>query len=342
MKLVSYVNLPLEPETFSVKLGAMIGEECIIDLTVAQTWAQGARNFIARELPTSVLALLRNWDDDSQHLEALIELLPGTECLGLKGSGRLPVAYPRGDVFLLPPLPNILSLRDFYGFEQHVRESFRQHGKAVPREWYDIPVFCYGNPYTLLGPDQPLPMPAGGTDLDFELEIACVIGKDGIDIPPEEANDYIAGYMIMNDWSLRDMQQQEMRVGLGPAKGKDFGTSFGPALVTPRELEARQIDEGVGLRYDLEMIARVNGEERSRGNFAEIHWTFAEMIARASQNVMLHPGEVIGSGTVGTGCLLEAGAADTGEWLKPGDWVELEVECLGRLTTEILPPDQAG
>jgi len=342
MKLVSYVNLPIEPETFSVKLGAMIGEECIIDLAVAQTWAQGARGFVARELPTSMLALLRNWDDDSPHLEALIDLLPGMECLGLKGTGRQPVAYPRGEVFLLPPLPNILSLRDFYGFEQHVKESFRQHSKAVPREWYDIPVFYYGNPYTLLGPDQPLPMPAGGTDLDFELEIACVIGKQGIDISPEEANDYIAGYMIMNDWSLRDVQQQEMSVGLGPAKGKDFGTTFGPALVSPRELEDKQVDEGPGLRYDLEMIARVNGEERSRGNFADIHWTFTEMIARASQNVMLHPGEVIGSGTVGTGCLLEAGAADTGDWLKPGDWVELEVERLGRVTTEILPPDQAG
>jgi fumarylacetoacetate (FAA) hydrolase len=342
MKLVSYVNLPIEPETFSVRLGAMIGEECIVDLAVAQTWAQGARGFSARELPTSMLALLRNWADDSPHLEALIDLLPGVECMGLKGAGRLPVAYPRGDVFLLPPLPNILTLRDFYGFEQHVKESFRQHSKAVPREWYDIPVFYYGNPYTILGPDQPLLMPAGGTDLDFELEIACVIGKQGIDISPEEANDYIAGYMIMNDWSLRDVQQQDMSVGLGPAKGKDFGTTFGPALVTSRELEDKQVDEGAALRYDLEMVARVNGEERSKGNFADIHWTFAEMIARASQNVMLHPGEVIGSGTVGTGCLFEAGAADSGEWLKPGDWVELEVERLGRVATEILYPEQAG
>ena len=336
MKLISYLELSSEPLPSRIKLGAMIGDDCVIDLAVAQTWAQGARGFRARELPQSMLELLNDWEDSAPHIQELLAALPGEECLELKGTGRRPVARRRADVLLLPPLPNVLTLRDFYGFEEHVRNTFRLRSKPVPRAWYNFPVFYYANPFTIFGADQAVTFPRGGKALDYELEVACFICKRGRNIPPEEAPGYIAGYTIMNDWSLRDVQAEEMSVGLGPAKGKDFATTLGPALVTPDELTDRQVGEGVDLRYNLAMTARINGEERSRGNLQDIHWTFAQMIARASEDVTLFPGEVIGSGTVGTGCLLEQGAEDNGAWLKPGDWVELGVERLGTLSTQIV------
>jgi 2-keto-4-pentenoate hydratase/2-oxohepta-3-ene-1,7-dioic acid hydratase in catechol pathway len=336
MKLVSYLGLSDEPTASRIKLGAVAGTDCVIDLVVAQTWAQGARGFRARELPATMLDLLNNWEDDAPHLQELLAALPADECLALKGAGRKPVARRRDDVLLLPPLPNVLSLRDFNAFEEHVRNTFRLRSKAIPKAWYEAPVFYYANPFTILGPDQAVSFPRGGKALDYELEVACFIGKRGRDIAPEDASDHIAGYTIMNDWSLRDVQMQEMAAGLGPAKGKDFATTLGPALVTPDEFADRQAGEGADLRYDLKMVARVNGQERSRGSLKDIHWTFAQMIARASQDVALYPGEALGSGTVGSGCLLEQGAEDSGEWLKPGDWVELEVERLGVLATQVV------
>jgi fumarylacetoacetate (FAA) hydrolase len=209
----------------------------------------------------------------------------------------------------------------------------------VPAEWYEQPVFYYANPFTIVMPGQRITPPRDCEALDYELEIACVIGRAGRDIPLEEAADYIAGYMIMNDWSARDIQRREMRVGLGPAKGKDFATSLGPILVTPDELADRRIGQGADLRYDLRMVARVNDVERSHGNLKDIYWPFPHMVAYASQDVTLLPGEVIGSGTVGSGCLLEQGAEESGEWLQPGDIVELEVERLGVLQNRIAAPE---
>lgn len=340
MKLVSYVELPIRTERPTIKLGALIGEECVVDLPVAQTWAQGARGLRARELPHTMRELLNAWDEHADHLEQLVSALPQDDsCLSLKGAGRQPVAHSRQDVFLLPPVPNALSLRDFMGFEQHVQNARRLRNQPVPSAWYDVPVFYYANPLTLYGPDQGIAAPVQGASLDYELEIAVVIGRAGRNITPEDAPNHIAGYMVMNDWSLRDVQIKEMGVGLGPAKGKDFATTVGPALVTPAELADRQAGEGAELRYDLEMVARVNGEETSRGNFKDIHWTVSQMIARASRDVTLLPGEVFGTGTVGTGCLLEQGAQESGKWLKPGDRVEMEVERLGRLATTILQPE---
>lgn len=336
MKLVSYVERPIQSDRPEIKLGLLVGDDCIADVAVAQTWAQGARGLSGRTLPHSMMELLGEWADAAPHLEQIAAALPADEsCLSLKGAGRQPVARRREDVFLLPPVPNPLTMRDFDGYEKHARNMYRLHSRAIPRGWYDAPVFSYGNPLTILGPDLGLPMPKHGTALDFEMEIAVVIGVGGQNITPEEAPGHIAGFMIMNNWSLRDVPNGELDGSYSAAKGKDFATTTGPALVTPDALADLQTGEGADLRYSLEMVARVNGQERSRGNFNDLHWTVSQMIARASEDVMLYPGEVLGTGTVPTGCLLEQGAEDTGDWLKPGDMVELEVERLGVLTTPV-------
>jgi 2-keto-4-pentenoate hydratase/2-oxohepta-3-ene-1,7-dioic acid hydratase in catechol pathway len=339
MRLVSYIEIPVISDNPSIKLGALVGEDCVVDLEVAQTWAQGARGFHARELPSDTMRLLRNWADEAPHIQTLLDLLQSEDCLTLRGTGRRPVSRTLETIALLSPVPYPGSLRDFYSFEQHVKTVFELRGREVPSEWYEQPAFYYANPYTIMMPEQGVSPPCTCQALDYELEIACVIGRAGRNITPEEASEYIAGYMIMNDWSARDIQRKEMRVGLGPAKGKDFATSLGPALVTPDELADRQVGNGADLRYDLIMTARVNDTERSRGNFKDIYWTFPQMIAHASQDVTLFPGEVIGSGTVGMGCLLEQGAEESGQWLRPGDVVELSIERLGVLRNRVTVPE---
>ncbi len=238
------------------------------------------------------------------------------------------VAFRLADVRLLAPFPRPRTIRDFYAFEAHVKNARARRGLPMIPEWYEFPVFYFSNPNAVFGPGDEVPKPRDTEMLDFELEVAAVIGRTGREIRAEEAPFYIAGYMIMNDWSARDIQRREMKVGLGPAKGKDFATSFGPWLLTPDELEPRRQSGHI----HLEMVARVNGREVSRGNLADLHFTFGEMIERASRDCTLYPGEVIGSGTVGTGCLLETGAAP---WLAPGDLVELEVEELGLLQNRV-------
>jgi fumarylacetoacetate (FAA) hydrolase len=253
---------------------------------------------------------------------------------GLSGPlsiGGVEMLLPLDEVRLVAPLPRPPSLRDFYAFEQHVATANRNRGRDVPPAWYEIPVFYFGNHTAIYGPDAGVPMPRSEA-LDYELEIACVIGRAGRDIPEEDAGEYIAGYTIMNDWSARDIQREEMSVGLGPAKGKDFATSLGPWLVTPDELEQLALGDG---RYNLPMVARVNGVERSRGNFRDIYYTFAQMIARASRDAALYPGDVLGSGTVGSGCLLEL-TAGAGPWLAEGDLVELEITGLGVLRNQVV------
>jgi fumarylacetoacetate (FAA) hydrolase len=206
----------------------------------------------------------------------------------------------------------IKSVRDFYAFEQHVKTARAVRGLEVAPEWYEVPAFYFSNPAAIFGPDAEIPYPDGTSELDYELEVAAVIGADG----------EVGGFTIMNDWSARDLQRTEMRVGLGPAKGKDFATSLGPVVVTPDELG--------DLR--LEMVARVNGEERSRGNLGDLYHSWESILEHAARNTVLRPGDVIGSGTVGTGCILEHGDE---RWLEPGDEVELEVEGIGVLRNRI-------
>ena len=245
----------------------------------------------------------------------------------MAGEKHIPIAQV---TFHAPLQPT--SLRDGYAFEQHVRTANKNRGREVPEEWYKFPVFYFSHTGNVFGPNDEIPYPSYTNALDYELEIAVVIGKPGRDIQPERALDHIFGYTIFNDWSARDIQRQEMAVGLGPAKGKDFASSFGPYLVTPDEFsEKKSLKHGV---YDLEMMARINGETRSTGNFKDMYWSFGDLIARASQGVELKTGDVIGSGTVGTGCLLELTKAQ-GPWLQPGDVVELEIECIGVLRNVI-------
>jgi fumarylacetoacetate (FAA) hydrolase len=226
----------------------------------------------------------------------------------LAGGGEDAGEHRLEDVRLRAPIPRPPSVRDFYAFERHVREARAQRGLEVAPEWYHIPVFYFSNPAAICGPDDEVSFPQSSSAWDYELEAAVVIGARG----------KIAGFTIMNDWSARDLQKMEMAVGLGPAKGKDFATSLGPVLVTADELG--------DLR--LEMTARVNGEERSRGSLADMHWTWDDLVAFAARDTHLMPGDVLGSGTVGTGCILEHG---DGRWLRPGDVVELEIEGIGVL-----------
>ena len=239
------------------------------------------------------------------------------------------------EVVLLSPIPEPPTMRDFYAFEQHVKSARTKRGLDMIPEWYEIPTFYFTNTSEIYGHDAPIPYPVGSHELDFELEIACAIGREGKNIPVEEAASYVAGYTIMNDWSARDFQRQDMKLNLGPGKGKDFATSLGPWLVTPDELVAHHAGSGASERYTMAMVARVNGQEISRGNFCEIYYSFPQMIAWASRNVRLRVGDVLGSGTVGTGCILELGT-QVHPWLQHGDLIELEIEGIGVLRNKIL------
>lgn len=235
-------------------------------------------------------------------------------------------------VRFLAPFPAAPSFRDFYAFEEHVANARKRRGvEGVHEHWYKAPAFYFSNPGPFFGPEDEIPIPKIGNELDYELEVGIVLRDDARNIPVELATEYVAGFMVLNDWSMRDVQREEVKVGLGPHKGKDFATSIGPYLVTLDELEDWRVDGPDGPRWSLQMTARVNGVETSRGNFDSIHFTVSQLIAHASRDASVRRGDILGSGTVGTGCLLEQGA----EYLKPGDVVELEIERLGVLRNVI-------
>jgi fumarylacetoacetate (FAA) hydrolase len=287
------------------RLGALLVEGQVVSL------ARG-------DLPLDMLAFIQGGPEVWAQAEAL--------------SRQTQTRWLLEDVKLSAPLSNPPSLRDFYAFEQHVATAHANRGRQVPPEWYQVPVFYFSNPHSIYGPGDSILRPAASRELDYELEVAAIIGRGGRDIAPEKALEHIFGFTIFNDWSARDLQRQEMKVGLGPAKGKDFASSLGPVVVTPDELEAQSTGRpGV---YDLTMLARISGEERSRGSWKDIHYDFGELLARASADADLRPGDVIGSGTVGTGCLLEL-TKGNGPWLKEGDEVELEIEGLGVLRNRV-------
>jgi fumarylacetoacetate (FAA) hydrolase len=259
--------------------------------------------------------MIRGWPGRIEG-DRVIQLAAQTLQSFFTGGGKLRehAEYRLEDVDLMPPVLKPPSMRDFYAFEQHVKAARGGRGLEVPAEWYRTPVFYFSNPNAIYGPETEVPYPEGTQELDYELEVAAIIGAD----------EKIGGFTVMNDWSARDLQREEMTVGLGPAKGKDFATSLGPVVVTPDEFDGSAAT----------MVARVNGEERSRGELADMHFSWDEIVAQAARNTELCPGDVLGSGTVGTGCILEHG---DGRGLQPGDVVELEVEGIGVLRNTVGP-----
>jgi len=310
LKLVTFVNANGEMRAGWLARGAESGEPFagVFDMNLET----GGR------LPSDMLTFIRRYDEYA----AVIEAERLTEA---------PPTYRLEEVTLKAPLPNPSSVRDFVAFETHVKNATMRSGTTVAPEWYEIPIFYFSNHHAIVGPDEKVKRPQKSRRLDYELEIACVIGREGRNIKAEEAEQYIFGYTIFNDWSARDLQFQEMKVNLGPAKGKDFATSIGPWLVTKDELEPYR----TGDKFDLRMTAKVNGRLLTDGNFKEIYYSFAQMIERASADVTLYPGDILGSGTVGYGCILELGE-EVHRWLEPGDVVELEVTGLGRLRNEVV------
>jgi fumarylacetoacetate (FAA) hydrolase len=240
----------------------------------------------------------------------------------LSGEGREATGeeHPLGGVSLVAPIPEPPSVRDFYAYEGHVATGWRKRGAEIPEAWYDAPAFYFSNPAAIHGPGEPVSRPEATRMLDFELEIAAVLGRDG----------EIAGFTLLNDWSARDVQRREVTVGLGPAKAKDFALSMGPWLVTPDELP---YEAG---RLQLEATAAVNGVELTRTRAGDKHFSWPDLVAHAGRDTRLRPGDVLGSGTLHRGCLLELGPLEGGRYLEPGDEVAISAEGLGTLTTPIV------
>ena len=313
MKLVTFKSGG-RPRLGAVKAGA------VIDMALAAE-ANSAT------LPDEILALLRLGEGGLQVCREVLEAAdPGAS-----------YAQPLESADLLAPIPKPTSVRDGYAFRQHVQTARANRGAEMIPEFDEFPVFYFTNHHAIFGPGPVEVLPRHLDRLDFELECAIVIGKEGRNIPANRADEHIAGYMVMNDLSARALQMQEMKLSLGPAKGKDFATTLGPWLVTKDELQDKRITGVDGDRYDLQMTARVNGVQTSRDNLKNMSWTFGQIIERASYGVRLQPGDVIGSGTCGTGCFLElngSGITDN-QWLEEGDTVELEIEGLGTLRNTI-------
>jgi 2-keto-4-pentenoate hydratase/2-oxohepta-3-ene-1,7-dioic acid hydratase in catechol pathway len=267
----------------------------------------------------------------------LIEILGSPSAIAAaEASARTSPAerVPLDEVRLHAPIPVPPSVRDFMAFEEHVVTSSKAMRLDLDPLWYEIPAFYFSNPAAIRGPYDDVAISPGCAAFDYELEIAAVIGTPGSDIAAADAERHIAGYTVLSDWSARDLQGREMRLNLGPAKGKDTATSIGPVLVTPDELEPYR----AGNAYDLAMTASVNGKPYSAGNFSTIFWNFGALIEHASRGTQLRTGDVIGSGTVGTGCILELSlthGSDAYPWLQPGDTVTLSIEHLGEIITRI-------
>jgi fumarylacetoacetate (FAA) hydrolase len=291
------------------------------------------------DLPNSMSMFLNYWEDALPMVQGGVLMIEDGKIAQSKG-------IPFETVQVLAPVPFPTSCRDGYAFRQHVEAARRNRNVPMIPEFDQYPVFYFTNHHSIKGPGEILCMPDHLQKLDFELEVAIVISKYGRNIKAEQADEYIGGLMIMNDFSARKLQKEEMLLNLGPAKGKDFATTTGPSLVTLDELQPFEVacKEGhLGKSWNLKMVCRVNDVLVSEGNLSDMYWTFAEIIERASYGVDLYPGDIIGSGTVGTGCFLELNGTgklnDPGyeeQWLKAGDVVELEVDQLGILSNTIV------
>jgi fumarylacetoacetate (FAA) hydrolase len=317
MKFVTYLT------NNASRLGLLIGNE-ILDLERASAET-------AYPLPGDIIPFLRLGEQAMKAARKIAEIANDANAF-------LSARIAADSMKLLAPVPRPTSMRDGYAFRQHVEAARRNRGVEMIQEFDLFPVFYFTNHQAVIGPGPMEVMPEHVNRLDYELEAAIVIGKEGRNIKASVADEYIAGYTIMNDWSARALQMEEMKLSLGPAKGKDFATAIGPYLVTKDELASHRIPSEKGERYDLTMTASLNGQELSRGNLKDMSWTFAEIIERASYGVTLYPGDVIGSGTVGTGCLLELnGSKITNNlWVQVGDTVTCSIEGLGELTNIVV------
>jgi len=328
LKLISYQS---ETET---RCGLLI-EDQVYDL------GENGKK-IGVEIPTTMLDLL-NLEEDG--MDKALEIQTAI----LSGDTKIVVDRP----ILKAPVPNPRSCRDAYAFRQHVATARRNRGLPMIPEFDEFPIFYFTNHNAIYGEGDIVVEDDHLEKLDFELEVTVVIGKRGKNISSEDADQYIAGFTIMNDFSARRLQMEEMKLNLGPAKGKDFATTIGPWLVTPDELEEFKINRPFGKTYDLRMQAWHNGKQISDGNMRDMNWTFAEIIERASYGTEIYPGDVIGSGTVGTGCYLELNgtwaleAKERGEkhtpvWLNEGDDITLTIDRLGTLSNKIVKAKKAN
>jgi fumarylacetoacetate (FAA) hydrolase len=320
MKLVTYSKQGKEQLAFCIN-------DMLYDTSTAST-----------RLPGTMMELLKNWEQMADAMRQTEDDIKSG-----KSSIAASVAYNAADI--LAPVPHPTSCRDGYAFRQHVAAARRNRKVDMIPEFDQYPIFYFTNHNAVQGPG-PIPtMPDHFQKLDFELEASVVLCKKGRNVKAEDADKYIAGYMIMNDMSARTLQMEEMLLNLGPAKGKDFSTVIGPMLVTPDELEKYRVPakaNHTGNNYNLKMTCKVNGIPVSEGNMGDMDWTFAEIIERCAYGADILPGDVIGSGTVGTGCFLELNG--TGkltdpnykeQWLQPNDVVEMEIDGLGTLTNTI-------
>lgn len=329
MKLVTYTHAA----NGSLARAGLLAGSSILDLARAVAAIDGKA---AHDLATSVLGFIEHEKD----LRPLAQ-----EALAAYAHGSLPPRSDRGNVVvaaaeakLLSPIPRPPSMRDGYAFRQHVETARRNRGLEMIPEFDQFPVFYFTNHQAVFGPGPVHVKPRHLERLDFELECAVVVGREGRDLSVTAADDCIFGLTIMNDFSARALQMDEMKLSLGPAKGKDFATGLGPYLITTDELAQKTEKTATGNRFDLGMRAFVNGVQVSTANVKDMNWTFAQILERASYGVTLYPGDVIGSGTCGTGCFLELNGSKItkDQWLKPGDVVALEIDELGRLENTIV------
>ena len=308
-------------------------DKYIVDVLHAAIWANESKgNSSFLEIPSTLKMALDNWGTNFIKLKELDDCLPDIN-IQSHSVGEKPIAFLMNEVQLLAPVPDPQTFRDFYAFEQHVRAARKLRGLEMHPDWFRIPIFYFSNPAAIYGHGSEIPYPRKTNELDFELEFAVIIAGTESDIPSKDADRHIAGYTICNDWSARDLQREEMAMSLGPAKGKDFATSFGPYMVTPDELEDAWDENG---KLNLRMTCHVNGTLISDGNTDDLYHSFKDMIERASMNTKLLSGDYLGSGTVGTGCILELRPENTGGWIKKGDVVTLEIKRLGVLENKIV------
>ena len=319
MKLVTFKNTKGESRT-----GWLQGEG-VVDMQLA-----------SEKLPKDMLTFIDNHEENFAIIKALGEIKPH---------------YQTAEIQLLAPLPNPRSFRDYIGFEMHMLNASKSFGHTIGQEWYEMPIFYFTNHQAIYGPGDEIKRPVGETKLDIELEMACIIGKKGKEIKADEAQNYIFGYTVFNDWTARAIQKREMMIPLGPHKGKDFANAIGPCIITADEMEQYlcefsddffesplKVPTYRGNRFDVKMTSRINGETICEGNYKTAFYNFAQMIERASENnVTLMPGDILGSGTVGWGSLIENNFT-VHRPLEPGDVVELEIEGIGILRNTVKAP----